>query len=65
MNQGTATVIEDEVVIFQVNTEESQESRNSGNLQNVVKAKVGAKTVAKERFIRLKKALRKKSSSIL
>ena len=65
MNQGTATVIEDEVLIFQVNREDSQELRKSGNLQNAVEAKVGAKTVAKERFARLKKTLRKKSSSIV
>lgn len=65
MNQGTASVIEDEVVIFQANQDESKELKNAENLQNVVETRVIIKTVAKERFARLKKSLRKKSSDIL
>ncbi len=64
MNQAAATVIEDEVVIFQTNRDESRELKNSENLQVKAETKI-VKTVAKERFARLKKSLRKKSTDIL
>ena len=64
MNQAAATVIEDEVVIFQTNRDESRELKNPENLQVKTETKI-VKTVAKERFARLKKSLRKKSTDIL
>lgn len=64
MNQGAATVIEDEVVIFQRKIE-AEELNKTVDSPLIEQEKVIGKTYVKERFTRLKKALRKKSSNIL